>query len=164
MGKILPILLALVGLGGGVGAGIMLRPAPDPVAEAAQAAPDGEKEPDVAAMTGGKEEATIDYIKLNNQFVIPVIEDGRVSSLVVLSLSLAMKSGDSAFVYEREPKLRDAFLEVMFEHANAGGFSGTFTATMNREILRKALLETAKKVLGPDADEVLIVEMMRQDT
>lgn len=162
MGKILPILLALIGLGGGVGAGIMLRPAPEP--DMASAHPEGDAATDHASAPADGEEKPIDYIKLNNQFVVPVIEDGRVSSLVVLSLSLAMKSGDSAYVYEREPKLRDAFLEVMFEHANAGGFSGTFTATMNREILRKALLETAQKVLGPDAYEVLIVEMMRQDT
>ena len=156
MGKLLPVILALIGLGGGVGAGYALRPAPEPAAPGH----DVTESPEPEAV----DEDAIDYVKLNNQFVVPVVDDGRVSSLVVMSLSLAVKSGDNAAVYEKEPKLRDAFLEVMFEHANAGGFNGTFTATVNREILRKALLETAQKILGSDVSEVLIVEFARQDT
>ena len=68
-----------------------------------------------------------EYVKLNNQFVVPVVEDGRVAAMVVLSLSLEVEAGNTEAVYQREPKLRDAFLQVLFDHANVGGFCGSFT-------------------------------------
>lgn len=151
MGKILPILLVLIGAGAGIGAGLMLRPAPDPeAAEAAAVAP-----PQPVAM---------DYVKLPSQFVVPIMESGRVAALVVLSLSLEVAPGTSETVFAREPKLRDEFLRVLFDHANSGGFRGTFTDGANLVILRRALLEAARKVLGADLADVLITDIVRQDS
>lgn len=141
MGKILPILLALLGTGAGVGAGIVLMPKGDAShAELADCSPSAEHEsiepvkkdhaePDDAA------EAR-EYVKLNNQFVIPVMDAERVRALVVASLSVEISTGGAEQVYSREPKLRDAFLQVLFEHANIGGFEGRFTETARMEILR----------------------------
>ena len=66
-------------------------------------------------------------------------------------------------VYEREPKLRDAFLRVMFDHANAGGFDGAFTNSNQMDVLRRALREVAQKTIGPTASDVLILDIVRQD-
>ena len=162
MGKLLPIILGLIGLGAGVGGGMMLRP--EPVVELAN--PCGEvAEMDTHAEmdTAETEELMHDYVKMNNQFVVPVVRDGRVSSLVILSISIEVGLGDTAKVYEREPKLRDAFLQVLFDHANSGGFDGTFTGSTNMAILRKALSETARKTIGPTATDVLIADIIRQD-
>ena len=74
-----------------------------------------------------------------------------------------MTSGAAAEVYKVEPKLRDEFLQVMFDHANSGGFSGTYTDGANLLLLRKALLESAKGVLKDLVSDVLIVEIVRQD-
>ena len=166
MGKILPIILALVGLGAGVGAGLALRPAPEPAAEPAQAAepPPGEAAPSEPAPGDPQAAAAPDYVKLNNQFVVPVIQDGSVAALVVLALSLELSSGGPELVYQREPKLRDAFLQVLFDHANTGGFDGNFTSGRNMQLLRSALLEAAQKVLGTSVTDVLIVDVVRQDT
>lgn len=168
MGKILPILIALIGLGGGVGAGLLLRPGP--------AAHDGEQvcfSP--AELAAIKEEAGIapddpdggasasEFVKLNNQFVVPVVKDGLVRSLVVMSISVEVTPGGREELYQREPKLRDAFLQVMFDHSNTGGFQGAFTAAANMDPLRIALRETARKVLGQIALDVLITEIVRQD-
>lgn len=155
--KLIPVLLALVGLGGGLGAGLMLRPAP---AEGEAAGPEA-AEPTAAEV----EPALVpDYVKLNNQFVIPLLEEGRVVSLVVLSLSLEVKQGTNDTVFAREPKLRDVFLQVLFDHANAGGFRGSFTDAANLVLLRKALLEMAKTTLGDIVSDVLIVDIVRQDS
>lgn len=166
MGKILPILLALVGLGAGTGAGLFLRPAPDP-AEAAQPS-DGDAPHAETSDTGPKEEADPehqpDYVKLNNQFIVPVVEDGRVASMVILSLSLEVTTGGSEKVYAVEPKLRDVILQVLFDHANSGGFRGSFTDGSNLVLLRKALLEVSQSVLGDMVSDVLIVDIMRQDS
>ena len=166
MGKILPIILALVGLGAGVGAGLALRPAPEPAAEPAQAAesPPGEAAPSEPAPGDPQAATAPDYVKLNNQFVVPVIQDGSVAALVVLALSLELSSGGPELVYQREPKLRDAFLQVLFDHANTGGFDGNFTSGRNMQLLRSALLEAAQKVLGTSVTDVLIVDVVRQDT
>ena len=90
--------------------------------------------------------------------------DGRVSSLVVVSLSLEVTPGQVERVYEMEPKLRDGLLQVLFDHANSGGFNGSFTDGANLVLLREALLETALRIFGKDVTDVLIVDIVRQDT
>ncbi len=154
--KIIPLLLALVGLGIGAGAGLFLRPAPDPVVE-------GQEE---VTLTEEPEDPEVapEYVKLNNQFVVPVMDGGKVVSLVILSLSLEITPGSSAEIYAREPKLRDLFLQVLFDHANAGGFQGSFTDGSNLVVLRKALFESAAGILGEQVKDVLISDIARQDS
>ena len=171
--KLIPVLLALFGLGAGVGAGFALRPAGDaPPAEghgeeaaAAAHAPEGHgaEAPAAAGHDAGAEEGAPEYVKLNNQFVVPVLEGGRVVSMVILSLNLEVGTGQSEAIYAREPKLRDAFLQVLFDHANAGGFRGSFTDGSNLVILRRALLEKARTVAGEAVLDVLISDIARQD-
>ncbi|KAJ57341.1 flagellar basal body-associated protein FliL [Actibacterium mucosum KCTC 23349] len=156
MGKIIPIVLALLGLGGGVATGKLLKPEPDPTEIAA----DETKESKPAK----EAPADVEFVKLNNQFVVPVVDGSRVSALVVMSVSLEVGSGQRENVYLVEPKLRDAFLQVLFDHANAGGFNGNFTDTAPMNTLRSALREVAAKVVGPDAHDVLIVDIVRQDS
>lgn len=152
--KILPVLLLLVGLGGGIGAGLALRPVPEPDSgDAAHAAPKPAEKP-----------ADLEYVKLPSQFVVPLMEGGRVGALVVLSLSMEVPLGQTDSVHAREPKLRDEFLRVLFDHANTGGFRGTFTDSANLVMLRRALLESARKVLGDAVQDVLITDIVRQDS
>lgn len=167
MVKVLPLLLALLGLAIGSGAGFALRPAQkaqpadvpkNHVAERPEDAPDVMHG---APPTSGSD---AEFVKLNNQFVIPVVKKGRVSALVVLSLSLEVAPGTRARIYQIEPKLRDALLQVMFDHANAGGFSGTFTDSTAMTTLRLALLEASRKILGNTVRNVLIADIVRQDT
>ena len=148
--KLLPLILALLGLGIGVGAGIFLRPVP--AAEAVTEPP-----PLDPALTP-------EYAKMANQFVVPVLVNGKVSAMIILSLSLEVKKGMTAAVYDTEPKLRDVFLQVLFDHANSGGFSGAYTDGANLLLLRKALLEAAKGVLKEDVSDVLIMDIVRQDS
>lgn len=171
LGKLLPILIALVGLGGGVGAGLFLRPAPEPADHASEAGADasgGDHAGDEHAEDGTEGEAepkegAPEYVKMNNQFVVPVVQEGRVASMVVLSLSLEVAPGNTETVYQREPKLRDVFLQVLFDHANIGGFAGSFTDGSNLIVLRTSLKEAAALVLGTVVSDVLITDIARQD-
>jgi len=122
-----------------MGAGLVLRPTQDVTADA---------EMDADHVAPLDPELLPDYVKLNNQFIVPILEGGRVVSMVILSLSLEVKRGTTDDVYAREPKLRDGFLQVMFDHANTGGFRGSFTDAANLVLLRNALLEMAKTTLG----------------
>ena len=174
MRKLLPILLAVLGLGGGIGTGLMLRPAPaepvaiNPCGANSGNSQDGEaataEDPATPESAGGEADPpTKEYVKLNNQFIVPVVGKGVVEALVILSISLEVKAGSTEKVYLLEPKLRDSFLQVLFDHANAGGFDGAFTRSNNMDILRVALLETARRSLGSVISDVLIVDIVRQD-
>lgn len=161
MRRILPIILALLGLGGGAGAGLFLRPAPDP----GDQPPMAEHEAEPAGEEGaGHVEGGPEYVKMNNQFVVPVVEKGRVAAMVVLSLSVEVEAGNTEAVYQREPKLRDAFLQVLFDHANVGGFGGSFTDGTNLLTLRTSLKEAGSLILGPVIRDVLITDIARQDS
>ena len=163
--KLLPILLIVIGISGGVGAGVALRPAPEDIVVLN---PCGEAEHQVDTGHSGTEDPkaaldTREYVKLNNQFVVPVVEDEKVTALVVMSLSVEVGPGQKESVYEREPKLRDSFLQVLFDHANMGGFRGAFTSANNMDVLRRSLNEVAKKLMGGVISDVLIIDIARQD-
>ncbi|WP_323767732.1 flagellar basal body-associated FliL family protein [Antarctobacter sp.] len=169
--KLLPLVLALIGTGAGVGAGLFLMPAKGEAPEVADHGDDHEvvksDDPHVADDPhkaddphGGTDN---EYVKINNQFVIPIMGAKRVEALVVAGISLEVSSGTTQAVYAREPKLRDVFLQVLFDHANIGGFEGSFTSGERMEILRSALLDAARSVLGSDVKDVLITEIARQD-
>lgn len=161
---LLPIILLFVGVGAGVGAGLVLvSPVPDetPVADANCIPPaDGTE---VAFLPPEPAETEVEYAKLNNQFIIPVVEDGLVAALVVISLNLEVTLGSRSAIFAAEPKLRDRFLQVMFDHANTGGFSGNFTAGTNMRLLRDDLLRVAKDVSGDRVKDVLVLDIVRQD-
>lgn len=174
LGKLIPVILALVGLGGGVGAGFFLRTAPaaedhatdsaDPAKADEHGAAPAEGEGATAAHEGDPEAGAPEYVKMNNQFVVPVVEGGRVAAMVVLSVSIEVEAGNTEAVYQREPKLRDVFLQVLFDHANTGGFSGSFTDGANLIVLRTSLKEAAVLVMGSAVRDVLITDIARQDS
>ncbi len=157
---LLPLVLLLVGVGAGVGAGIFLRPQPAPIA-------DGEEGHEKIEIKTRAEETAIDltreYVKMNNQFVVPIVDGDSIEGLAVLSLSLEVPAGQKDAIYSREPKLRDSFLQVLFDHANIGGFDGAFTNANNLAVLRGALREVAQKVMGDQISDVLIIDIARQD-
>ena len=171
MKLLLPVILLLLGVGGGVGAGMFLFPPEPDLPDMAITDPCGpgigenNQIADASAENGNADNSTgeKDYARLNNQFVVPVVRDEKVASLVVVSLSVEVPFGQQELVFEREPKLRDAFLQVLFEHANLGGFEGNFTSNSNMRILRDALRSAARDSIGPEASDVLILEMVRQD-
>lgn len=172
---LIPLILLIVGVGGGVGAGLFLAPPPEEP-ETMAVGPCGDLPPDAhgaaddhaapaehVAEDDEDAEPTHEYVKLNNQFIVPVVEDGKVSSLVVMSLSVEVPVGISDSIFAAEPKLRDGFLEVMFNHANIGGFSGNFTSSANMRVLREELLRSAQAAVGSRVSDVLIIDFVRQD-
>ncbi|WP_195821140.1 flagellar basal body-associated protein FliL [Roseobacter sp. MH60115] len=175
MKKLLPIIMLLVGSGAGVGAGIFLRPAPveeetaslDPGAEASEEEP-AEKthddHSDKAHAKPGEAAAGMEYVRLPNQFVVPLVEKERISAMVVMALSVEVVAGYGEDVLEKEPKLRDGFLRVLFDHASIGGFDGAFINNENLDVVRRKLKAVAQQVMGSDvANDVLIFEVARQD-
>lgn len=162
---LIPAIFALVGTGAGVGAGLMLQPdAEDAEPLSSCTCSDLSEDSAMAATPEPDIGPAREYARLNNQFIIPVVEDSRVAALVVLSLNLEVVPGAVETVFAAEPKLRDGFLQDMFDHANIGGFSGNFTEGTTMRALRNNLLQTARSVIGNDVTDVLIMDIVRQDS
>ena len=156
--KIIPVLLILLGIGGGVGAGLYLRPVPEIteiVAEDATPLP----------RTGTPPGVELGVFEFPNQFMVPLIVEDRIATVVVLSLALEIDDAQRALVTVNLPRLRDAMLQIMFDHANLGGFQGVFTANSTLGTLRSALLEAGQKTLGRDVVfGVLVTDILRGGT
>lgn len=165
---LLPLVLLLVGIGSGIGAGIVLK---SPEEETVAHVCDDITEQHVAqttthvapAHTPNDETIDREYAEMSNQFLVPIIVDEKIQAMVVLSLSLEVLAGQKDDIFGAEPKLRDSFLDVLFSHANMGGFSGNFTSATNMRILRDELMRSAQSVMGEKISDVLIVDMLRQD-
>ncbi|QDL94766.1 flagellar basal body-associated FliL family protein (plasmid) [Paroceanicella profunda] len=173
MKKLLPVILVLLGIGGGLFAGQMLKP-PAPEEEQAHLAvtePAHGDAVDHAAPEGDPLEPTPvkvpeegwEYNKLDKQFIIPVMSETRVRALIVMSISLETEPGLDTQIATREPKLRDAFLRVLFEHERSGGFSGVFTDPRTLSDLRISLRKVARSIVGPGVNDVLVTDILRQD-
>ncbi len=170
--KLLPVIFLIAGTGAGIGAGKFLGGGEAKVesdkTEKVEKADKETKEKPAKSKEKDKgkkgEGGGFDYLKLTKQFVVPIVEDEEISALVTMSLSLEANSAITETFYAIEPKLRDGFLQVLFDHANTGGFDGAFTHSDNLSTLRKSLLEVAKKDLGDDVSKVLIMSVSRQDT
>lgn len=174
MKLLLPLILLIVGTGGGVGAALFLAPpADETMAEEGSCDCHTLDHNDLVAEADPEEEpiqadpndpaAGLEYARLNNQFIVPVVEGDRVTALVVLSLSVEVTVGSKDLVFQREPRLRDALLQVMFDHANVGGFDGVFTASDNMGNLRAAMRNVARQTVGPEVSNILILDVVRQE-
>lgn len=153
MKLILPLVLAILGVALGGGAGWMLRPPPLDMAQS-----EGDFLPQPPAPIVATE-----TLRMNNQFIVPLIAEGQIRSMVVIGLALELAQGHSVSLPRDEPKLRALFLQHLFDYANLGGFDGVFTSGDALTGLRRGLREQARAELGSAVQDVLITELLRQD-
>lgn len=169
MRKLPPILLLMLGVAAGGGAGWFLQPAhgPQTVAAHADDPHTGGGQP-AEGHSGGApsaEESVADgvTVRMPNQFVVPVISEGRVNAMVVIGLALVLRPENDFSLSTDEARIRAVFLQMLFDHANLGGFDGVFTSGEALLSLRRMLREAARAEIGPDLLDILITELMRQD-
>lgn len=166
MKVLLPLILILLGTGAGVGAGLFLKPPAEEHAEAETgcAAPGpGAHSVAEAPLPEILPADQLEYVLLQDQFVVPLVKEDALRSLVVLGLSIETKIGNSEQILAHEPKLRDMFLQIMFDHANAGGFEGAFTNSSRLDSLRKDFRNVARRHLGDIVRDVLITDIAKQE-
>lgn len=160
---ILPLIIILFGVGGGGAAGYFLRPAPPPMAECACDETMGEAaKVEAADAPPAEEEVNYDYVNLKNQFVVPVIENETMTGMVVMSLSLEVTPGSQDEIFNREPRLRDEFLRILFAYSTIGGFAGSYLESSDLRVIRNDLTKAARDLVGESVNEVLIVDLIRQ--
>ena len=112
-----------------------------------------------AGSTGSTERSSF---RFPQQFFVPMVRDGKVAGMMVLTLSVEMPTEAQEAVFAKENQLRDAILRQLLIHANTGGFDGNFTAEAHLSLLRQELLASARRV-APGVDAVLIGDITRQE-
>lgn len=161
----MPLIALVLGLASGGTAALVLAPSGDTTEHPA----DGEATPAVASEADAEntEEPTpgnLEIVKLPSQFVIPVILDNRVRAMVILTVALEVETGAGDAVRAMEPKLRDEYLTELFGLAALGGFKDELISRQTIELVKRALTERSRQVLGTRNVNVLITDMARQDT
>lgn len=169
---ILPVVLTLFGAGAGIGAGKVLGggdhdvPADAHGEDSSEDSSHGAAQDHASAGSDGHDHdanGSESYVKFKEQFIVPVVENERLRAMVIMSLALEVEDQNREAVLMAQPKLRDAFLQTMLEHAALGGFSGNFTSLDKLEKLRTLLNIRAKSVSDDRVKEVFILEIARQD-
>jgi len=182
---LLPSIIAVLGVLAGTVVGNMLKPAPK--AEAASIGmsegPGGEDlsedkdETDVSAPEkakgdgkagkgkGRKDGASgdVSYYKFSREFVVPIMEDGTVNALVILHLQLEIDSSISSSLFSMEPKLRDNIMTTLIAISHEGLLFDNLTDPESYESIRSLVLEGLKDVQTQGIENVLIVDLARQD-
>ena len=173
MRKIIALVIVLLGVGGGLALGVVLRmgdtaPTPDAAAEMDHGA---EETGGVDQGDGVRSDASHDvetgpersYVKIGRQIIIPIVKDGETQALMLFDLALDVPVSMTERTYAAEPRLRDAFLREMFAMSYSGAFSSTYTDERVIEELRGKLRAAARRLLGEEVAEVLILDIMRQE-
>lgn len=159
LGKLMPVMSLVAGLAGGGTAAVVLAPS----------APDAESGHSEIAEVSAEKSSESDHgteseiVKIPNQFVVPVILNDRVRSMVILTVALEVATGDGDRVRSLEPKLRDTFLDELFNLAAVGGFKDEVITRKTLDIVRTTLTERARVTLGSPGVKVLVTDMARQD-
>lgn len=103
------------------------------------------------------------FLKFSRQFIVPVLNQSGVNSLIVLDLNLELPPNVAETAYSREPKIRDALLSTLLVLSTEGAFNDNLLAPENLDMIRARLLESARSVLGDDVIQVLIVSIAKQN-
>ena len=108
--------------------------------------------------TGG-----IAYLKFKRQFVVPVLERGRIDSLVIMNFNIELNDEAPDNVYSYEPKLRDAFMRELLSLSNDGMFGDQLTSPETYDVIREKILGASYSVVPSGIKDILILDIARQD-
>jgi len=103
------------------------------------------------------------YYKFTREFVVPIIRNGRVSSLVILNLNLEADASIERELFDMEPKLRDNIMTTLITLSNDGTTFESMTSVKNYESIRSLVLQNLGSVVKEGITNVLIVDLAKQD-
>ena len=112
---------------------------------------------------GGYGEASVSYYKFSREFVIPLMREDQVESLIIMNLNLEVESSLSGSLFTKEPKLRDNIMSTLIALSNDGRTLDNFSQVESYETIRRMVLKNLKSELGPGILNVLILDMAKQE-
>nr|WP_070960310.1 flagellar basal body-associated FliL family protein [Hyphomonas sp. Mor2] len=103
------------------------------------------------------------YYKFSREFVVPIMRGGQVNSLIILHISLETDSSTSERLFSEEPKLRDNIMTTLIALSNDGRTLEEPTNINNYETIRSMILMNLKDSIDDGIENVLIVDMAKQN-
>jgi len=103
------------------------------------------------------------YYKFSREFVVPIMRGGQVTSLIILHISLETDSATSEKLFSEEPKLRDNIMTTLIGLSNDGRTLERPTDVNNYETIRSMILMNLKDSIDDGIQNVLIVDMAKQN-
>jgi flagellar FliL protein len=116
-----------------------------------------------ATKSAGRGGSALHFYRFSREFVVPMLENGRVSSLVILNISLEIDPAISTRLFSIEPALRDSIMTTLIALSNDGRTFESITKLENYESLRAMVLMNLQTVVPDGIHNVLIMDMARQD-
>lgn len=105
----------------------------------------------------------VSYFKFSREFVVPIMSEGSVRALVILHIQLEVDSEISSSLFSMEPKLRDNIMSTLIGISHDGKLFDNLTDPESYESIRALILENLQKVKSEGIDNILIVDLARQD-
>ena len=124
---------------------------------------DGKDDKDGKDGKEGDAAPAVIYYKFTREFVVPIVRNGRVSSLVILNLNLEADASMGRKLYDMEPKLRDNIMTTLITLSNDGTTFESMTSVKNYESIRSLVLQNLGSVVKEGITNVLIVDLAKQD-
>lgn len=103
------------------------------------------------------------YYKFSREFVVPIMRDGQVKSLVILHINLETDSATSDELFSEEPRVRDNIMTTLIGLSNDGRTLEDLTNINHYETMRSMILMNLKDAIAPGIRNVLIVDVAKQD-
>lgn len=177
MKQIVPSIVALLAISAGGGAAYFVKSGASPKAPSAAHESSGDEsgahaapKPVKAKKGHGKSDkhgdaasSDVTYYKFSREFVVPMIEDDRVQSLVILNLNLEVDTAISQELFSKEPVLRDNIMTTLVKLSSGGRTLNSITDVDNYETLRAMILTNLQNEIPVGIRNVLILDMARQD-
>ena len=120
----------------------------------------GSKDKGVDDYTGNGD---VFYYAFSREFVVPILRQGRVESLVIIQLNLEADLDLSRSLFAMEPKLRDNIMSTLIELSNDGDTLTNLTDVEHYETIRAMVLMNLEDVLDKGLHNVLILDIAKQD-
>lgn len=103
------------------------------------------------------------YMKFGRQFVVPVVQNGKPRSMIIMDINVEVNSELGETVYAYEPRLRDALLSHLIMKAGQGDLPRMLEDTAMMEETKAELLAISKTIIGDGALQVLIQDIGMQN-
>lgn len=112
---------------------------------------------------GGSGGSDTMYFKFSREFIVPIMDEKRVRSLVILNINLEADSSMSDLLFSMEPKLRDNIMTSLISISSDGHTFQNFNEVESYEAIRTTVLKNVSEITGPGINNILILDIARQD-
>lgn len=110
-----------------------------------------------------KSDGSTSFFSFSREFVVPLLTDGQVDSLVIINISLEVSPELSSKLFSMEPKLRDNIMTTLVGLSSDDETFRQLTTVRNYENIRSLVLANLRDEISRDIESVLIMDIARQD-